>query len=182
MSDDTTSVGDRLDDLLDEIEERRRAWPLHRKIWMQFRWKVAQPVRHFPSRVRWFVQRGRRGWSTCDMWGADSHIARVNAEMIAELRRVAHGSPVGLGRGDDESYLTDEERDARMPDIERIDAQIGFEGDPNDGFGRWKAMLAYFEAGWRSEITYIEDYDTEGHERFKAMLPLYGEWFGGLWD
>jgi hypothetical protein len=174
---------DKLDQIFARIEAKREAWPIWRKVWMNARWHIFQPINRFPRRVRWFIQRGRRGWSTCDMWGADGHIARVNAEMIAELRRVAHGSPMGLGLDSIEDWgPSDEERNKVMAQIEAIDTQIGFEGDFNDGFERWKAMLAYFEAGWRSEIAYIEDYDTEGHERFKAMLPLYGEWFGGLWD
>ena len=43
-------------------------------------------------------------------------------------------------------------------------------------------MLAYFEEGWRGAVTAIDDYDKVGHERFKTMIPLYAEWFGGLWD
>lgn len=112
----------------------------------------------------------------------DSYIARLNIEMLTRLRRDAHGSPIGLSRGDDESWLNDDERDARMVEIVKIDAQIDYEGDPNDGFERWRAMLAYFEEGWRGAIADIDDYDENGRERFRAMLPLYGEWFGGLWD
>ena len=183
MSDDNyTPVGQRLDSIMERVQAEREAWPIWKKAYMQFRWKIAQPVRRFPREVRWFVQRGRRGWSDYDLWGMDGHIARVNIEMLAELRRVAHGYPTGLTRGDEEAWLTDDDRARRWPEIQAIDAQIGFEGGPNDGFERWCAMLAYFEEGWRGALSEIEDFDESGREHFKAMLPLYGEWFGGLWD
>jgi len=179
MTDTTTTF----DDLMARIDAERREWSIFKKATMQFRWKVAQPAREFPRRVRWFIQRGRRGWSTCDMWGTDSHIARVNAEMMAELRRVAHGHPVGLSIESSEPWINNADKRAEvMAQIEAIDVQIGFEGDYDDGFERWKAMLTYFERGWRDAATYIDDMDIEAHDRFKAMLPLYGEWFGGLWD
>jgi hypothetical protein len=169
-----------IDALFERIEAERKAWPIWKKARMWFKWNVAQPVRKFPREVRWFIQRGRRGWSDYDMWSMDSHIARLNIEMLARLREIAHGYPGGLTDGVDEPWYSEDDRVHFAAQNALIDAQIGFEG--GDGFERWKAMLAYFEEGWRGAIAYIDDYEKDGHERFKAMMPLYAEWFGGLWD
>jgi len=169
-----------VEELFERIEAERKAWPIWKKASMQWRWKVAQPLRRFPREVRWFIQRGRRGWSDCDLWGMDGHIARLNVEMLSRLREIAHGYPAGLTNGTDEPWYSDEDRAKFAEQNARIDAQIGFTGD--DGFERWKAMLTYFEDGWRGELAYLDDFDEAGHERFKAMMPLYAEWFGGLWD
>lgn len=177
---DRTSTG--AEDFLASLMERRAAWPWYRKLWMQFRWKVAQPIDRFPREVRWFIQRGRRGWSDRDMWSMDEYVARVNVEMLARLREIAHGYPSNLSRGDNEPYLTDEDRERIGASIAEIDPQIGFDGDPNDGFERWLAMLAYFENGWRNAIKSVEEWDSDSQAEFEKMLPLYGRFFGSLWD
>jgi hypothetical protein len=174
-------------DFLERIMAERKAWSRRKKIAMAAR-RVVSRVRYFPSQqihsVKWFIQRGRRGWSDCDLWNMDGHIARLNVEMLAELRSIAHGSPVGLGCSEDEQWLTPEQREERWNEIQKIDALIGFDGGRKaSGFDRWMAMLAYFEDGWRGVLRESDDnHYREDHEKFKTMMPLYAEWFGGLWD
>lgn len=36
-------------------------------------------------RVRWFIQRGRRGWADCDAWSLDCYIARILAQALPRL-------------------------------------------------------------------------------------------------
>ncbi len=182
MDDTDTPARNTLEDIMDRLAKERSQWSLRRKVWMNFRWKVAQPIERFPRQVRWFIQRGRRGWSDYDMWGMDYYMARLNIEMLVELRRNAHGYPGDLTNGTNEPWLDDDDRSRLTVKNALIDTQIGFKGDPDDGFERWRAMLAYFEHGWRCQVSHMEDVGDEGHERFKEMLPLYGEYFGALWD
>lgn len=50
-------------------------------------------IREFPRRVKWFIQRGRRGWADCDVWNFDTYLARVIGEGAAKLRDISHGHP-----------------------------------------------------------------------------------------
>lgn len=182
-ADDYIPVADRLDAIMERILAERRAWPLWRKVWMKFRWKVVQPLRRLPRQIKWYAQRARRGWADYDMWGADYYIARVNAELMADLRKWAHGHPMGLGTDSIRSWGVTDERYAEMvAEIEAIDAKIGYDGPLSDGFERWKAMLTYFEDGWRAYLRFTDTMDPKDKAQFTEMLPLYGEWFDGLWD
>jgi hypothetical protein len=142
----------------DLIRTERKAWPIRKKVWMQLRWKVGQPARRFPRRVVWFIQRGRRGWADCDLWNMDTHIARLNVEMLTELRRIAHGYPAGL---------------------EATHGDAGFE--------EWCRLLGEMIETWQAYLDHVDHEDgwdkaKADYEKFKVGLPLYGEWYSGLWD
>ncbi len=83
-------------------------------------WKKAHPIRHFlkysvyyPAyrlfynqfnvrkicrEVKWFIQRGRRGWADCDTWSIDYYLNRIMPEMLESLARNYHGHPVNLSQ------------------------------------------------------------------------------------
>ena len=46
--------------------------------------------------VKWFIQRGRRGYSESDIWGWCSHHARVTVGVLTYLKEHKHGYPIGL--------------------------------------------------------------------------------------
>lgn len=48
------------------------------------------------DRCKWFIQRGRRGYSDCDIWGWCSHHSRMMVGVLRYLRDHAHGYPMGL--------------------------------------------------------------------------------------
>jgi len=169
---------DSLDHLLRSIRDR----PWWKTAWVKFRWRVLKPIRHLPLSIRCFIQRGRRGWSDRDMWGMAGYLARLNVEMLAELRRIAHGSPAGLSTGDLEGLVDPEGLGKIEAQIAEIDAQIGYHGPLDDSYERWMAMLAYFEEGWRAFQTFDETWDDDDWKKFRDMMPLYANWFGGLWD
>lgn len=45
--------------------------------------------------IKWFIQRGRRGWADCDTWDLDTYLARVIAESVDRLRQYTVSMPVG---------------------------------------------------------------------------------------
>lgn len=47
-------------------------------------------------RVKWFIQRGRRGWADCDVWSLDGHLARIISEGTKRLEATDHGYPPEL--------------------------------------------------------------------------------------
>jgi len=70
-----------------------------------FHWKYA-PLRWFkwwmnvPREIKWFFQRGVRGYAECDVWDLDSHITNILVPALKELKRLKKtgfgGCPTGL--------------------------------------------------------------------------------------
>jgi hypothetical protein len=48
------------------------------------------------DRAKWFVQRGYRGYSDCDVWGWSSHHSRMMVGVLEQLIIHGHGYPIGL--------------------------------------------------------------------------------------
>ena len=53
-------------------------------------------VCHFPRSVKWFMQRGYRGWADCDVWDMDEYLADVICEMLVRFRSSYTGCPSDL--------------------------------------------------------------------------------------
>lgn len=66
-------------------------WTSHVRWWWQ-----RNGYKNQRRRVMRFYQRGRKGYSTVDVWGFDSYLIDVIAGGCAELRRINHGHPMEL--------------------------------------------------------------------------------------
>lgn len=58
-----------------------------------------QPHKYFIAlydHVKYFIQRGRRGWSDRDAWGWYNHHAEMMVGVLQYLRQHKHGYPTGL--------------------------------------------------------------------------------------
>lgn len=56
-------------------------------------WKLGEEIYYH---VKWFWQRGRRGYADCDVWGLDSYLVTWLPGALESLRTQAHGHPVGM--------------------------------------------------------------------------------------
>jgi hypothetical protein len=88
--------------------------------------------------VKWFIQRGRRGWADCDTWSLDYYLNGWMPDALRHLKAHKHGTPLSVFPTDPE-YIKDC-------------------GNPTDeaeaiAIARWDAimdkMIAGFEASWR---------------------------------
>ena len=59
-------------------------------------WRVFDKIRYFPKEVKWFIQRGKRGWSDCDSWNVYSHIAEILPSMLKKMKEDNHGYPSAM--------------------------------------------------------------------------------------
>ncbi len=46
--------------------------------------------------IKYFYQRGRRGWADCDVWNLDTYLVRVVSESLVALGDTTHGYPARL--------------------------------------------------------------------------------------
>lgn len=66
---------------------RRLAWR-HRLRWIN-------PAEYYRN-IKWFIQRGRRGYSDADIWNADQHIAETVVAFLDYHDKYGMGYPMGL--------------------------------------------------------------------------------------
>ena len=58
-------------------------------------------IKLFPREVKWFIQRGKRGYADCDTWGIDYYLVDIIPKMIKRLRENYQGIPTCLYAKDD---------------------------------------------------------------------------------
>jgi len=118
--------------------------------------------------VKYFCQRGYRGYADCDHWDMDSYLEHVMIGLLRDLKTHAHGYPDSLSRFDSQSRA--------IEDPDRL--------EDCPGFTRWQAILTEIIEGLeasqelRSESTVpegvyskepIEWEKVEGSEDFWQM-------------
>lgn len=60
---------------------------------------LIHPFKYFEDlyyQAKWFVQRGRRGYSDRDVWGWCDHHSRIMVGVLISLRKTTHGYPIGM--------------------------------------------------------------------------------------
>ena len=76
--------------------------------------------------VKYFCQRGYRGYADCDHWAMDSYLEQVMIGLLTDLKKYAHGFPDSLSEHDPQSRA--------IVDSERI--------EDYPGFIKWQAILS----------------------------------------
>ena len=46
--------------------------------------------------IKWFIQRGKRGFADCDTWDFDIYLARIIKEGVSQLKEEKYGFPCDL--------------------------------------------------------------------------------------
>ena len=62
---------------------------------------VIHTIKDFPSEVKWFYQRGSRGWSDRSAWAIDAWLVNNLIPMLERLKRDRHGTPMSMFRKKD---------------------------------------------------------------------------------
>jgi len=97
-------------------------------------------IKRLPKKVRWFVQRGRRGYSDRDLWGFDGYLASIIVNGALQLREQAHGYPVI----DDDFTFEQWQRELTMI-AEGFNIYQRNEYVPEE---TWRKFQKYFPAMW----------------------------------
>jgi len=82
---------------MDTIEKMEKEWnkfkknhPIYYKL-KQLYYKskgILETIRLFPRKIKWFIQRGKRGWADCDTWGLDFYLADIIENSIQYLKKL----------------------------------------------------------------------------------------------
>ncbi len=133
--------------------------------------RFIQAIKDFPSEVKWFYQRGSRGWSDRSAWSIDTWLVDNLIPMLERLKNNKHGTPSSMFRKKDgvskNGISTDE--------ADRLAAQ------------RWDNVLREIIYGLKCAKT-IQDYDYKDVEvkkltkSSKRSFELIGKHLFNLWD
>ena len=131
-------------------------------------------IKDFPSEVKWFYQRGSRGWSDRSAWSIDTWLVDNLIPMLERLKRDKHGTPSSMFRKKDgvskNGISTDE--------ADRLAAQ------------RWDNVLREIIYGLKCAKKIEDlDYDYKDKELIKRLtkssqrsFELIGKHLFSLWD
>jgi len=129
--------------------------------------KPHEYVQDVCRKIKWFYQRGTRGYSDRDTWSLDWHLCEYMGNALRELAENVHGVPgFDIGR----HPLSENPNDWEFLTIEE-----------------WRATILYiadtFDLGRK-----IQDYDVPGDKmeaamlRFQHGMRMFTEYFFNLWD
>jgi hypothetical protein len=137
------------DDLLDEMRDKRLhptwkdRWESHIYYPLYRAWRDYNPAQ-LCREVKWFLQRGRKGWADCDIWSLDNYLSCWLPDALRRLKETKHGIPSGMFEAED-------------CDVDGNPSEAGMER----GETRWDAimdkMIAGFEADRRSQSGLYEE-------------------------
>ena len=131
-------------------------------------------IKNFPSEVKWFYQRGSRGWSDRSAWSIDTWLVDNLIPMLERLKRDKHGTPISMYRKKDGV-----DKDGRATDeADRLAEQ------------RWDNVLNEIIYGLKCAKKIQDlDYDYKDKELSKRLtkssqrsFELIGKHLFNLWD
>lgn len=66
---------------------------LWENIWWPIEGFLEKVFRDFPNEIKWFIQRGKRGYADCDVWSLDWYLLGWLPKAIRQLRDTTHSYP-----------------------------------------------------------------------------------------
>lgn len=150
--------------------------------------------------IKYFIQRGRRGWADCDTWSLDNYLSEWLPAALRHLKETKHGVPCGMFDGlpqDDNGNGTEEAwpiAEARWDDI--MNKMIaGFEAWERMEDGLYEKELGEYPLDRPKDVS-KEAWKAKRDERFKKSevlrahdqkihdegMALFIKHFSSLWD
>lgn len=142
-------------DLNDLLSPPPRPW------WKEWRYQIRRlSPRNVQRNIRWGIQRWQRGYSDCDVWSIDHHLARIIPPMMRQLGRELHGIP---------GEMVEECGSMEAAEVEwrRILEAVA------SGFDAWTTMFDEHPQGERL---------AELEEKWQTGSELLIKHFGSFWD
>ncbi len=75
-------------------------------VWWGFSGRLGE-IFSIPKRIKWFIQRGTRGYADCDTWSLDSYIAGWLPSALRQFADEAFSHPIGTPMGKWKKTLRD---------------------------------------------------------------------------
>lgn len=126
-------------------------------------------IKHIFQDIKWFCQRGKRGWADCDVWDFNDYLAGIIIAGLERLKKEHHGCS---------SEFWDEkvENDECHKWSETLEIMI-------QGFKAYKD--SYDEPKW-IKGKFKQEIDSKKidllEKKFQHGIKLFAKYFAHLWD
>lgn len=156
---------DSLDEML-EYYDSARPWYRKATDWIYYPvtgiWYKVQDF--FRMEIKFFVQRGLRGYSDRDVWSINWFLADILPPMLRQLKDTKHGTPIEFCEFNEDNDVTNEET-----------AQ-----------SQWESLLTELAEGFELAQKMGEDpeayQDKKNKKKLSRTFQLFEEHFFNLWD
>lgn len=188
-----------------EWEEERLKWKKEHPIQNYIKYNIYYPLYRFITNtlnpinwfkeVKWFIQRGYRGWAECDVWSYYSYNIKVNLEALKWLKKYKHGIPnIALPDITEQRNYTEEEFEQGVKNWNEIlDKMIyafemlkksEYEGTAERFFASSENPDKHFLADTDFSKKYPEHYlmSKEEDDKINEGLDLFRKHYFDLWD
>jgi len=130
---------------------------------------------NFFKEIKWFIQRGRRGWSDCDVWDFDSYLCDIIPQALRKLKG-GSGCPSDFYDKDainNECHLWNETLEAMAQGFESTKFLKGHH------YMKW--VESKDKKGYKTLDTDYEALEN-ARKKMEIGLKLFAENFINLWD
>jgi hypothetical protein len=148
-------------------------------------------IRETYLQIKWFIQRGRRGWADNSVWSFDHYLARVIYEGIERLRKSTYlGCPADFPKADGSTPDVKELLKCKEYDP-RFEAWREELGKIASGFKAWSERDDWYETEeWdlyesmpkKERVEWARKKDKETYDKLQESLTLFKKYFVNLWD
>lgn len=122
--------------------------------------RIHRDVHSFFMEIKWFIQRGKRGYADCDVWGFDTYLAKIISGGCKQLKEIKHSCPTRIAN--------------QYPNQSWEKALVQWDGILNK-IDRAFTLLNLWEDSGRLPT------DEEKREIAKGWF-FFKKYFGDLWD
>lgn len=144
--------------------------------------KVFRKIKETPQEIKWFIQRGKRGWADCDVWSMDWYLIKTITPMLKHLKNVNHGYPYGITEEEWNNILSEMiagfEAGKHVLDDNYLDE---IQPDWYDASKETKELLSGLNIKPSSRIEERKRMKADEKQFHKAMR-LMDKWFFNLWN
>jgi hypothetical protein len=181
------------------FDRRSKLVDAYYAVWRFFHYGYGDP-RNIYRDIKWFIQRGRRGWADCDVWSLDDYLNGWLPAALRRLKEKKHGVPNSVVEPED----CDEHGGVSEAGMERAVARwdaimdkmiAGFEADKRMQDGLYEEELGQYPLTRPSGVSAdawlkVKDNHMAAErvltERDKAIaeegLALFIKHYHSLWD
>ena len=123
--------------------------------------------------IKWFFQRGKRGWADCDIWSFDYYLSGIIINGLKQLKKDSYGCP-------SEFYDKTRTNDECWKWKEILEEMI-------QGFEAAKTLNdCFFTKVVKKDGRLVKKIDIEQEKqltkKFERGISLFGKYYLGLWD
>lgn len=147
-------------------------------MWIFYR--IKDFIRDIPRNIKWFIQRGIRGYSDQDIWGIDYWFIKTIIPMLKQLKETKHGYPCDMTEEQWEKELNKMIHCFEEIDEDKCSEKNEFEEEFHDAI--WinpKNDTEEITKKWINRENEITDYKVRMKNK---AFSLFSKYFWNLWD